>query len=173
MTYNIHPLLVHFPIALLFLCSVIKILPLKKWLPNVAWKDIERTLLFFGVLGALAADLTGSAAEHFAHPNRQLIDAHKTFAALSSFIYGLLLGGEIVAVFRSMYGSRIRSKFISVTLETIEKILCGPVVSTILAFLGLIAISVTGLLGGAMVYGVTADPVAPLVLKMLGISLPQ
>ena len=55
MTYNIHPLFVHFPIAFLFIYSLIKIVPVKKWLPKVSWKDIERVLLVVGVLGAFAA----------------------------------------------------------------------------------------------------------------------
>jgi hypothetical protein len=35
---------------------------------------------------------------------------------------------------------------------------------------GLLAISLTGLLGGVLVYGTSADPIAGLVLKLLGIN---
>lgn len=52
----------------------------------------------------------------------------------------------------------------------IQKILTHPIFSKILAFLGFIAISVTGLLGGAMVYNVSADPFTGVVLRLLGIS---
>ena len=96
--YNIHPLLVHFPIALLFLYSVIKILPFKRWFPKIAWRDIERVLLLVGVLGAFAALATGDTAEHLVHPNRQLVDAHSTFGAVATWIYGALLVGEFAAV---------------------------------------------------------------------------
>ena len=77
MTYNIHPLFVHFPIALLFVYSIIKILPLQKWLPNVAWKHIERVLLLVGVLGAFAALSTGEIAEHLTRPNHDLVETHQ------------------------------------------------------------------------------------------------
>ena len=169
--YNIHPLLVHFPVALLFVYSIIKILPLEKWFPNVSWKHIERALLFFGVLGAFAADATGDLAEHIDRPNRALVNMHSTFAGIATFLYGFLLAGEIISVFRSMYGNKITEPKIQKILALLEKFLCSPFISTCVAFLGLIAISVTGLLGGVMVYGVSADPVAGIVLKLLHINL--
>jgi len=169
--YNIHPLLVHFPVALLFVYSIIKILPLKKWFPKVAWRDIERALLVFGVLGAFAADATGDIAEHIAHPNRQLVEMHSTFAGIATFLYGALLAGEILSVIKSTYWNLITIPVVQKILTILEKILCNRFVSNALAVLGLIAISVTGLLGGVMVYGLTADPVAGMVVRLLGIHL--
>jgi uncharacterized membrane protein len=172
MTYNIHPLFVHFPIALLFLYSIIKVLPFKKWFPKVAWRDIERVLLLVGVLGAFAALATGDTAEHLVHPNRALVDAHSNFAAISTFIYGALLVGEIAAVINAKkFIYRKGWQWISVILHFVETVLCNPIFSGILAALGFIAISVTGLLGGTIAYGLTADPIAPFILKVLGIPL--
>jgi uncharacterized membrane protein len=172
MTYNIHPLFVHFPIALLFVYSIIKVLPFKKWLPKVAWRDIERVLLLLGVLGAFAALATGGSAEHLIHANRQLVNAHANFGAGATFIYGALLVGEITAVINAKkikYGKKWN--WISILLQFIELILCNPLFSGILAALGFIAISITGLLGGTIAYGLTADPIAPFILKILGITL--
>ena len=171
MNYNIHPILVHFPVALLFLYSIIKVLPLKKWFPDVAWKHIERALLFFGVLGALAADATGSLAQHLVHPNRQLVNAHSTFAGLSTFIYGVLLLGEIIAIINANYKRFVPVGFFQNVLNMLEKTLCHPIYSNLLAIVGFIAISITGLLGGVMVFGLTADPIAGMVVKLLGIHL--
>ena len=161
----------HFPIALLFIYSIIKILPLKRWLPSVAWRDTERALLLFGVLGAFAALATGDIAEHIAKPNRQLVDMHSTFGALATWLYCALLMGEIVAIIHTSYQSKIQSEKVRVLLLKIEKILCNPLFSKIFAFLGFVAISITGLLGGVMVYGLSADPVAGFVVKMLGIVM--
>lgn len=172
MTYNIHPLFVHFPIALLFLYSIIKILPFKKWFPSVGWRDIERVLLLVGVLGAFAALVTGGTAEHLVHPNRALVDMHSTFGATATWLYGALLVGEIAAVTNAQKYAYGKSwKWVSSLLQFLELVLCNPILSGIIAFLGFIAIIVTGLLGGAIAYGVTADPLAPLVLRLLGISL--
>jgi uncharacterized membrane protein len=171
MTYNLHPLFVHFPIALLFLYSIIKMLPFKKWFPKVAWRDIERVLLVVGVLGAFAALYTGSIAEHLVHPNRQLVNTHSTFAVAATWLYGALLFGEIIAVVNDQnYVYKKSFQPLSLLLHFIERILCSGIISWILAALGFIAIFLTGLLGGAIVYGATADPIAPIVLNLLGIN---
>ncbi len=172
MTYNIHPLLVHFPIALLFVYSIIKILPFKKWFPNVAWRDIEIILLLVGVLGAFAALATGDTAEHLAHANRELVNAHANFGGVATWMYGALLIGEITAIInakRIAYGKSWQ--FLDKKLKLLETIFYNPVFSGILAFIALITISITGLLGGVIAYGLTADPVAPFVLHLLGITL--
>ena len=157
---------------MLLIYSVIKIVPLKKWFPRVAWRDIERVLLVVGVFGAFAALATGDTAEHLVHPNRALVGMHSTFAGIATIIYGALLAGEIAAVInvqKYVYGKSW--KWVASILNFVEVVLCNPVFSAILALLGLVAISVTGLLGGTIAYGLTADPVAPFVLKILGITL--
>ena len=170
MTYNIHPIFVHFPIALLFLYSLIKIIPFKKWFPNVKWRDIERVLLLVGVLGAFVALGTGGSAAHLAHANRQLVRMHSMFASMATWLYVILLAGEISAyINEKQYFTKF--KFISTILIYIEKIFCSPLVSITIALLALVAISLTGLLGGTIVYGVSADPIAPTVLHLLNISL--
>ena len=170
MTYNIHPLFVHFPIALLFIYSLIKILPFQKWLPNVSWKHIERTFLLVGVLGAFAASSTGEIAEHLVNPNRQLVEIHSFFATLSTWLYGLLLLGEILYFLTPLIITKLSISPLTKLLSFIQSILQNRIFSKILAFLGLIAISVTGLLGGVIVYGVSADPIAGIVLQILGIT---
>jgi uncharacterized membrane protein len=171
LTYNFHPLFVHFPIALLFVYSVVKVLPFKKWFPNGAWKHIERALLLVGVLGAFIALGTGDTAEQVFRPNRALVEMHSTFAAMATWIYVLLLLGELSQVIRAEYGIKIRSGIILEICAFFEKIFCEKTFSKILAVAGCVAISVTGLLGGAMVYGTTADPFAGFVIRLLGISM--
>ncbi len=170
MAFNIHPIFVHFPIALLLLYSAIKILPLQKWFPAVAWKHVERTLLFFGVLGAFAALWTGEIAEHLTRPIHDLVEAHSTFAALATWMYTLLLVGEILSVLMPRIALQIKSAQILKAVTFAKDLLTHPILSTTLAILGLITISITGLLGGVMVYGTSADPVAGIVLKILGID---
>jgi uncharacterized membrane protein len=171
MQYNLHPIIVHFPIALLFLYSVIKILPLSRWFPAVAWKHIERALLVFGVLGAFASLTTGEAAEEIARPNWQLVETHATFATLATWLYGALLVGEVLSLLNPILLPKLSSSVLKKTLSFVEGILCDRLYSRIIALLALLAISLTGLLGGVMVYGTSADPFAASVLKLLGISL--
>jgi len=174
MTYNIHPILVHFPIALLFIYSVIKILPFKKWMPKISWTEIERALLVFGVLGAFAALATGDTAEHLFRPDRALVEMHSTFASIATWLYGALLLGEIITVFTTSYTDiylKIKSELVKNILVKLQNLLCHKNFAKVIAFFGFIAITVTGLLGGVMVYGASADPLANIVLKILGINL--
>ncbi len=170
MIYNIHPIVVHFPIALLFVYSLIKILPCQKWFPAVSWKHIERTLLVIGVLGAFVASSTGEIAEHLVRPDGQLVEMHAFFASLATWLYGLIVLGEILYFITPFIASKLSSAPLNTLLAYIQNILQNRIVSSILAGLGLIAISVTGLLGGVMVYGVSADPITGVVLRVLGIG---
>ncbi len=171
MTYNIHPLFVHFPIALLFVYSVLRIVPLKRWFPTIAWREIEFTFLALGVMGAFVALSTGETAEHLVRPTHTLVEAHSFFATLATWMYGLLLSGEILAFLNKKYIPKLLPGSIAKLTLFLERLLTKRVVSLILALCGIVAISLTGLLGGVLVYGVTADPIAGTVLKILGISI--
>lgn len=172
MTYNLHPLFVHFPIALLFIYSIIKILPFQKWFPKVFWKDIERVLLLIGVLGAFVALSTGEIAEELVRANHSLVEMHSAFASVATWLYSALLIGEIATIINARNFTYSKTlQFISSLLKFIEKILNNQTFVKILAVLALIAISVTGLLGGVIVYGPSADPFANIVLKILNIQL--
>ena len=171
MMYNIHPLLVHFPIAFLFLYSIIKIMPFQKWFPSVSWKHIERTLLLVGVLGAFASSSTGEIAEELTNPNSQLVDMHALFASASTWLYGLILAGEVLYFLTPFLASKLSIAPLITLLSFFQKILQNPILSKVLALLGLIAISITGMLGGVMVYGLTADPLAEILLRVLNINI--
>lgn len=169
--YNIHPLLVHFPIAFLLLYSLLKILPLDRWLPKVPWRHIQQVVLFFGVLGALVASATGETAEHLVRPNRQIVNMHSFFAGASTWIYGLILIGEITFILNPYIVNKFtQDNILYKIFKLIEKVLANRIITLLLAIVGVFAISLTGLLGGVMVYGTSADPVAPFVLKVLGIQ---
>lgn len=170
MTYNIHPLFVHFPIALLFLYSIIKIIPFKKWFPEISWKDIERVLLLVGVLGAFAALTTGEIAEGIVQADHQLVEAHALFATISTWVYVVLFIGELVTIPRLKSYVQKYKGYHSVFM-VIERVLSNKALIILLSVIGLVAISITGMLGGVIVYGLSADPIAPLLLSLLGITL--
>ena len=170
MQYNLHPIFVHFPIALLVLYSVIKILPLKKWIPSINWKDIERILLLCGVLGAFAALLTGDQARAVFQPDAATVHMHENFADLSVWLYCSLLLGEFLEIVNPKILPKISNKTIKNILDYVRQLLTNNVLSTIIAVLALLSVTVTGLLGGVMVYGTSADPAAAFVVKMLGLQ---
>ena len=171
MTYNIHPLFVHFPIALLIVYSAIAILPLRKWIPQFAWRQIGQVVLLIGVLGAMLASSTGEMAEKLVRPDRALVEMHALFANASTWIYGILLAGEVLIYLNPALQKKGILSFLYPLLTWVEKVITQRGITVLLAILGLVAISVTGLLGGVMVYGVSADPVAPFVMRLLGLSI--
>ena len=171
MTYNIHPLFVHFPIALLIVYSAIAILPLRKWIPQFVWRQIQQVVLLLGVLGAMLANSTGEIAEELVRPDRALVEMHSLFANASTWIYGILLAGEVLFYLNTFLQKRGLLSSLAPFLVWVEKLITHRGINILLAVLGVVAISVTGLLGGVMVYGVSADPVAPFVMKLLGLSI--
>ncbi len=172
MTYNLHPIIVHFPIAFLFIYSLIKILPMSRWIPRVAWKDIERILLSVGVAGAFVALSTGETAEHITRPDRALVEMHSLFASLSTWLYGALLLGEAMTIFNnSRIAQNTTFAWLLPVTKFLERVLTNNVFSAVLALVALVCIAITGMLGGVIVYGTSADPFAAGVLRLLGISL--
>lgn len=169
MTYNIHPIFVHFPIAFLIIYSAIKILPVERWITSVSWRPIQRLLLVVGVIGAFVSNSTGEMAEDLVNASHDLVEMHAFFAGASTWIYGILLAGEILFFVNSYLVRKNIYTSIHSFLKSIEIIITQKTFSKILAFVGLIAISLTGLLGGVIVYGVSADPIAPFVLRLLGL----
>jgi uncharacterized membrane protein len=172
MSYNIHPIFVHFPIAFLFTYSIIKVFPFRRWFPDISWKHIERVLLIVGVLGAFAALLTGENAESLYRSERELVGFHSFFAEFATWMYGILLFGEAISFFNETIILNIPSELSrgKRLLVLVDRIINNSFVSKILVIFGLLAISLTGLLGGAIVYGTSADPFAKFVLQLLGIN---
>lgn len=173
MQYNIHPIFAHFPIALLSIYSIIVLVPFKKWAPRIAWHDITFALLFFGVIGAFFALSTGEIAEHLTKQNNQLVETHALFATAATWIYGVLLIGALLDM---LITKDLLQKISLLTryqkeIITIRNMLSHRYLIIVLALAGFIAMTIAGLLGGVMVYGTTADPLAGVVLKLLGIQL--
>ena len=170
MEYNLHPIIVHFPIALLVLYSLIKILPVHKWFPQNSWKTTERVLLLVGFVGLLLASSSGEVAQDLTRPDKDLVDMHELFASASTWFYGILLALEFLPDVNSFLSKKniIRQKLSRVINSLILRF-SNKTLVVLLALLGLGALSLTGLLGGVMVHGVSADPIAPFVLRILGL----
>lgn len=170
MQYNIHPIFVHFPIAFLMLYSLIKILPLQRWISNISLKVIERILLTAGILGGLLALQTGEIAENLTNPNHDILEMHEFFASSSVRVYGLILLGELMVIFGSFVNAKIKNQMLLNIYGNLVTILTNKYLVITLAVVGVVAIALTGLLGGVMVYGTSADPLAEPVLSLLGIN---
>ncbi len=162
MDINIHPLFVHFPIALLTLYSLFELAdltPLKRWSHLSA---IKKTFLGLGTIGALATFQTGLMAERLITAGGgsagDLVATHKFWA-----FFTMILFSSLSALYLMEWHFAQKAPLNARVLKL------WAIFRPILALVGLLGITATGVLGGAIVYGPEADPfikaLYPLLVK--------
>ena len=133
MNIPLHPMLVHFPIALLIM-SVAFDAAGTIW-KRECFREGALWLLVCGLVGGIAAALAGDMAEDAAKQAgiaEALIENHETFALTTLGIFGILLLWRVF----------LRNQF---SLNTIK-------VYMVVAMIGLGTLSVAGHFGGNLVY---------------------
>ncbi len=148
MGMNIHPAFVHFPIALLFLYTIIELVPLRNLMPSMQWEPIKRFLLYVGTIAAGFALVTGTMAED-AVGETSALEPHETAAWILLSIFVLVS----VLTFYWTSETPIRGW----TMKA-------------LALAGLITLFIVGALGANIVYGSNVDPIVRLVTQMIGLQ---
>lgn len=166
---NIHPAIVHFPIALLTLYAIFECLRFRKLIESREWFYVKSAFLFLGGLGALAAAATGDFGKQLYPAARAIIRVHENFAELTIAIFGILALIYMGKFIDSLWGNYLRNSSYSSTWKSIMKInkkLFSAPVLTPLAIIGLLALTITGALGGSVVYGVMSDPFTQIVNQL-------
>lgn len=165
---NIHPLFVHFPIGLLVVYAVLEIFPLVRWYPQAPWDAIKTVLLVFGALGAVAASGTGEIAEKILGDEslEELIETHSSFAAAATFIFSALAFSYFVRWLSSHHRIFERRLRPLAFVGSIADIIAIRWIAVMGALGGLIAITITGALGAAIVYGPDADPLVAIIYSL-------
>lgn len=131
----LHPLLVHFPIALLILGTVTQIIA-------VIWKKdfFDKAALYLlavGFLSGIVAYLSGEgaitfASTHWGNAYQSIVRTHQIYAALTMLLFGAALGFRVL-------------------LHFIKKGILMPLV-LVFCIIGSITLAMTGHYGGQMVY---------------------
>lgn len=166
---NLHPIIVHFPIAFLVIWSLCEILPVSVWFKSVNWQPVKNFLVIVGFLGGWISQMTGEQAEHLVGGGR-LVETHSFFAGASMVFFGIFAFEVVIIFLKNRYNNLyVKLGVITKIIDWALNLVQNRAFRFLLAVLGLIAIFVTGLLGGVLVYGPTADPLAPYVLKILGL----
>ena len=158
---EIHPIIVHFPIALLIVGVLLDFLAL--FLRRAHLVAAASWFLGFGMLGLLAAYLSGQLIED--NVNRalagNLLEMHKTFALITVLTFVLLFALRIlwlsphILSFLSpaMPVAARANKYIHERLSIIgrnSRLLIG--LYQLLSVGGVVLLAITGYLGGSMVY---------------------
>jgi uncharacterized membrane protein len=166
---NIHPLFVHFPIALFTIFTILEILPWKRFQRSRSGFLIKATFIIIGSLSSLVTLKTGEMAEHALGNNvsiRNLVETHSTFANAASYIYGFIALLYLITLIerytsiddKSPQLVSILNRVIKIKNYSWKRFFLVP-----LAIIGLVLITITGSLGGAIVYGPDIDPVVKFI----------
>lgn len=178
---NIHPLFVHFPIALFMLYSLLELIAYA-WprLKQQSWLfAVKAFLLFTGVLAAFATLVTGGLAEDLvqgSNPRAFIIEVHAPFAGVTTLLYILIAGAYLVRIFDERgWGDRLvgQNAFLTRLWNFKKRFWYGVLNSWILpvmALMGLIGITITGALGAAIVYGPQIDPFVSFVYHLFWVK---
>jgi len=134
---GLHPVIVHFPIAMLTLYSVFEIISL-----FYREKNFQVILLLFlgtAVLSGLAAVLTGNQAAQLCGnllnaEQKNIINAHETFASAALFYYSFLFFVKLYLVNKKKFEGGIKYIYLSMII------------------IGNIFIYLTGYYGGRLVF---------------------
>lgn len=164
---DIHPIVVHFPIALLTIYTAIQCVP-----PKITWRKLplftlNAFLLIIGSASLLIARQTGDLLEH-TQGHSPLLDAHSTWATSATAIYGIL-----TIIYLLLVLARTQQVYQQEWLRPYERYLklstrlFTSYAVTVVALIGFILLFITGALGGAIVYGPEVDPFVSIVYHWL------
>ncbi len=181
MNSNLHPIFVHFPVALLTVYALMELVRWRKITARAYWFYVKAVFLIIGGLGALAALWTGDMGKaavragefHPAIANfNQVVNTHENFADASVAIFGVLAASYLIIWlshenFARFLGQNQAVKVFWMWLSRLAHIIAESRLVIFLALSGLICITITGGLGGVMVYGPGADPFFGLVYHIL------
>ena len=155
---TIHPMIVHFPIALAYLTVLAEVLlwlappDSRRFLTRAAFWSL--TLECIAIIAAMAAGVVSEQSAHFTPATSAILAQHQHFAILTGLCAGIAWLGRVVSPFP-------RS-------ERSEWSILGTghgrpnVVTTLFVVGAAVFITITGSLGGSMVYdhGVGVHPAA-------------
>ncbi len=156
---NLHPILVHFPIALLTVYAVIEIARVPAVTKQSWWFPMKAGFAILGALAAVPTFFTGWIQEQGIDGEvPKLLDVHGDFALYTLLCFALLAAAHVVVILKAQAPAR---------LVRAAAFILRPAVAVPLAVLGLVFVTVTGALGGTMIYGPDIDPAARVIYDIL------
>lgn len=164
---DLHPLVVHFPIALLTLYSFLEVI--KPWTKAPHWKNIRLFLIITGAIGAYLGLMTGEVAEDlYTNPGmRDVLDAHEAAGSAAAWVYIVLAVGYFFDWLRT---SRLSSKVPTAVRKWIDiavKLIVKSPLAPLLAIAGFLILSLAGALGAILVHGPDIDFITKIVYNVM------
>jgi uncharacterized membrane protein len=169
---NIHPLFVHFPIALFLLYSLFEILRFNKIKNQPYWFYVKAILVIFGALAAWVTVFTGGMAEEiYRGLPKAVVETHSTVAMFTTILYTIIALTYVIGWMRRrdfvpFKNSPFLTKMWAYKLR-FELLVTEKWLGVILALIGAGLISLTGALGGLLVYGPQNDPMSAFLYNLI------
>ncbi len=168
---NIHPLFVHFPIALLVMYALMEIIP-RAWIFRIKWwRNAKIFLSITGLLATIPTLITGDMAADIIGETK-LIETHALMAIITVSIFAIPAVFYLVEIFESLgWSSRFVKRYpnfksIVIFINHTGKLVLNPPIIYMIAFLAIISITITGGLGASIVYGPDFDPVISFIYRI-------
>lgn len=165
---NIHPLFVHFPIALLVIYALMELTP-KKWTGNALWwRNSKMFLIITGWLTTIPTLITGDMAEDIVGATT-LIETHATMAAITVTIFAIPAIAYTIKILKTLpWYKNILLKdapYVSILkkIQTTFEFILRPVLIRSIALIGMISLTITGGLGASIAYGPDFDPIVSFI----------
>lgn len=155
---NLHPILVHFPIALLTFYALFELVRVQKLLKEPAWFYVKAAFVIVGSLSSVATLLSGLAIKPQFQGSLSIahqVDVHSAFAFYASLLFGLIAFAYLVRLVKW-------KACVAFSDFMLKSRIIVP-----LALIGLVLITITGALGGSIVYGPDIDPFVKFVYQTL------
>lgn len=150
----LHPIIVHFPIALLTLYGVLELVRFQKFLDKPYWFYVKAVLISFGAVGALAGVITGGITSGWYIGGPRIFVMHQIFGLAT------LILSVVIALGYHFHWHK---------MNRFSEFVMKPKVLVVLALLLLFSITTVGGIGGAMVRGTDFDPLMKPIFILLGV----
>ena len=172
MRMNLHPLIVHFPIAFLTLYAVLELLRFRQLTALSFWFHLKAVLVILGTISAIVALQTGELIEDMFRGTdlQSVLDYHSALANAATDVFAFLALCYIVR-WADMEGiekrmptrlSRLWKGLLRISMATL-----GTFFAPLIALIGLILMVFVGALGAVMVYGPDVDPAVRIIYNLL------
>jgi uncharacterized membrane protein len=155
--FDIHPLVIHFPIALLIVYSFFEIISIHKLQEKSYWFYVKAIMVLLGTLSAYVTFASSKFSEQFVK-GEPLVELYNRFSYGTMAVFSFISILYLLAWFGNDKHVIFSSKFLFNRGAMIP-----------LTIVGLFAIAITGGISGAMVYGTHFDPLMAPIFKYYGV----
>lgn len=174
----IHPMFVHFPIALLSIYSLMELMRIKRLEEKDYWFFVKATFVILGALGALLARQTGELdAKAFEGSDNAILQLHALAATATTLLFlGIAACYFILWLEREGFDKRLivvlalsPESMMATFFRFLARIARSVIGSLgpLFAIAGLLLLTITGGLGGILVYGPDADPLTKVLYDLV------